>query len=260
MIENGEFTGKVILVTGGTAGIGAAVCLELARRGARVIATGRDPYRGLGLTQRAAVELPADAIAPEYMRADATDEAEAERLVARIMGGYGALHGAFNNVGGLTAFGPLTEHDGDAWRRELDLNLMPTVYGMRHQVPAILASGGGAIVNHAGVAGLVGLPFGLTPYVAAKHAVAGLTRAAGLELAATGVRVNAIAPAAVRTELFTTTVGATPQGAADAAASIPMGRIAEPAEIAGAVAYLLSDAAGYVTGTILPVDGGFTAG
>jgi NAD(P)-dependent dehydrogenase (short-subunit alcohol dehydrogenase family) len=258
MISN-EFQDKTILIVGGTAGIGAEVALEAARRSARVVVTGRTIERGKEFIDRAAQELPDAAIPPVFWHADATREADAALTIDRIVDEYGALHAAFNNVGGLSAFGAAIHLDADAWRRELDVNLMSVVYGMAAQAPAIQAAGGGAIVNHVGQAGLRGLPFGIAPYVAAKHAVMGLTKCAALELIGSGVRVNAVAPAAVDTPLFRSTVGATADGAAAAAASIPMGRIAAPREVVGAVLYLLSDASSYVTGIALPVDGGSTA-
>ncbi|MGY2062575.1 SDR family NAD(P)-dependent oxidoreductase, partial [Nocardia gipuzkoensis] len=139
-----------------------------------------------------------------------------------------------------------------------ELNLTAVFHGLRYQVPALVASGGGAILNNASNLGVVGMG-SVAPYVAAKHGVVGLTRAVALETAAQGVRVNAIASGAVDTPAFRNSMGATPEGEASVAALHPLGRIARPEEIASLCAYLLSDEASFVTGAAVSIDGGFTA-
>ena len=160
---------------------------------------------------------------------------------------------------GVLAAGPLDQVSGDAWRAELDLNRTSVYYGLKHQLPAIHAAGGGAVVNNASTAGVSAVP-GLAAYTAAKHGVVGLTRSAALEWANRGVRVNALVTGNVDTPLYRRLLGAPPERPApELDAPNPTGRVADPHEVAGFVAYLLSDEATFLTGAALAFDGGATA-
>lgn len=250
----GRFESKVVLVTGATSGIGEAVSRRLAAEGAAVVLGARSKDAG----EQLAAEIRATGRAAEFVPTDVTVESEVEALVRTAVEKFGRLDGAFNNAGALTAFGAVQDIDEGGWNAEIALNLSGVFFSLKHEIPAILASGGGAVLNNASNLGAVGMGT-VSPYVAAKHGVVGLTKAVALETASQGVRVNAIAPGAVDTPAFRSTMGATPEGEAQIAGLHPIGRISKPEEIAAFAAYLLSDEASFVTGANLLIDGGFTA-
>jgi len=249
-----RFKSKVVIVTGGGTGMGLAVAERVAAEGGTVLIASR--RKDVAATAVAAITAKGGKAA--HVPTDVTVEADVERLVSVAVTEYGGLHGAFNNAGGMSAFGPVHQIDDQAWHAEIALGLTSVFYGVKHQIPAIEASGGGAIVNNASNLGVVGMGT-VGPYVAAKHGVVGLTKAAALETAERGVRINAALPGGVDTPLFGSTTGATAEGRETVRSLHPLGRIARPEEIAATVCHLLSEEASFVTGAALSLDGGFTA-
>ncbi|MGW0662500.1 SDR family NAD(P)-dependent oxidoreductase [Streptodolium elevatio] len=245
---------KVFIVTGGTSGMGLAVAHRLASEGAAVVLGARRKDVG----EQAAAEVRAAGGRALFVAADVTVEEDAAALTAAAVAEFGRLDGAFNNAGGMNAFGPVPTVERGAWDADIAQNLTSVFHSMKHQLPAVIASGGGSIVNNASNLGVVGMPE-VAAYVAAKHAVVGLTRATALEVAEQGVRVNAIATGGVDTPLARATMLTSDEAHAHIASLHPVNRIAEPAEIASFVAYLLSDEASFITGAALAIDGGFTA-
>jgi NAD(P)-dependent dehydrogenase (short-subunit alcohol dehydrogenase family) len=241
------FRERVALVTGAASGIGAATALELALRGAAVVAVDRDES-GLELTQ-AAIQAAGGSAA--VFVGDIGQEATAEAMVALAVERFGALHLAVNNAGVGGRPGPLDQLATEDWRRVMDVNLDGVFFGMRHELRAILAAGGGAIVNVASVFAGLGQPR-MDTYSASKHAVLGLSRSAALEYAPRGIRINVVSPGVIATGLT-----ATSEAAKRWAAKSPLNRMGQPKELAKAIAFLLSEDASFVVGANLLVDGGF---
>jgi NAD(P)-dependent dehydrogenase (short-subunit alcohol dehydrogenase family) len=245
-----DLTGKAAVVTGGGSGIGRATALLLAGRGASVLVADIDGANA----EKVAAEI---GVAASHLQVDVTDVAAVDAMVQQAVSSYGGLHIAINNAGTSGQFGATADVDPAEWRRVIDLNLNGVFLCMRAEIPAILAAGGGAIVNTSSGAGLMGFA-GLPAYVASKHGVIGLTRAAALEYSAQGIRVNCVCPGTVRTPMLEAFTGdeATLQAMGRA---MPIKRLATPEEIAEAMVWLASPAASYVTGHALAVDGGASA-
>ncbi len=246
-----RFEGKAALVTGAGSGIGAETARRLAEEGAAVLLTDRSES-GLDRTRR---EIDALGTPVETCVADVGDGRAVEQMVGKAVEAFGGLDLALNGAGIEGAQVDLPEQD-DAVVAEA---LRTMVHGLHHclkrEIPAIIANGGGAIVNISGTMGIRALPT-WSPYVAAKHAVSGMTRAAALEFARRGVRINAVAPGPIMTPMLDRCTGGDTRAFAE---SIPMGRVGAPHEVANAALWLLSDEASYITGHILPVDGGVLA-
>lgn len=249
-----RFESKVVVVTGASSGVGKAAAQRLAEEGAAVVLGARGKDAG----EQVAAGIRARGGRAMFVPTDVTIEEEVARLTDVAVTEFGRLDGAFNNAGGVNAFGPVQGLEEAGWRADIEQNLTSVFFGLKHQVPAIIEAGGGAILNNASNLGVVGMG-SVAPYVAAKHGVVGLTRAVALESAQHGVRVNALVSGAVDTPAFRSSMGATPEGEATIAGLHPLGRISQPDEIAAFCAFLLSDEAGFVTGAALAIDGGFTA-
>src|SRR5215471_15798707 len=246
----GPLASKVVIVTGGATGIGRAVADRVVSDGGAVVIGGRRRDTG----ERAAGRLREGGGRALFVGTDVTVEREVERLVAAAVAEFGRLDGAVNNAGG-----PVHTVDGPAWHADLEQNLTSVFYGLKYQIPAMIASpGGGSIVNNASIGGVRGIP-GMAAYVAAKHGVVGLTRSAALEGARRGVRVNALVTGNVDTPLYRDLLGAPAEGELPGPAPNPTGRVAGAGEIASFVAFLLSDESAFITGAALPIDGGATA-
>jgi NAD(P)-dependent dehydrogenase (short-subunit alcohol dehydrogenase family) len=250
-MNNKTFAGKVALVTGGTSGIGKTTAIEFARAGAKVVLTGRREKEGAQVVAEIK-KLGGDAA---FIRADVAKDADVKRMVDFTIEKFGRLNIAFNNAG-VEWKGPLDQATEAEYRRIFDVNVWGVLNSMRHEIPVMLKNGGGAIVNTSSVAGHVGLAQ-VSVYIASKHAVEGLTKSAALEFAKQNIRINAIAPGVIATEMWDRFAG---DELRDQVASIiPVARIGASEEIAAAVLYLCSDNAKFTTGTSLVVDGGFIA-
>ena len=249
-----EFEGKVALVTGGGSGIGRATALAFAREGARVVIGKRKVQRGEEVVRM----IQAGGGTASFRRTDVLVAADIEALVEHTVKTYGRLDVAFNNSGVAGEVRPLAEQTEVDYDAVMDVNVKGVWLSMKYEIPRMLENGGGAIVNNSSIAGVIGFP-GLGIYVASKHAVIGLTKNAALEYSAQGIRINAVNPAVIDTEMVDELVIGAKTTKDEMAALHPIGRIGRVEEVADAVLWLCSSKASFVTGHSLLVDGGFTA-
>jgi NAD(P)-dependent dehydrogenase (short-subunit alcohol dehydrogenase family) len=256
----GLLHGGVAVVTGAGSGIGRASAIAFAREGAEGVVVADIDERGGTQTTRMVEEVGGRAV---FIRCDVSSEPDVERMVQTAIESFGGLHYAHNNAGTAPRPAMLADVTVEDWDRLTAVHLKGVWLCMKHEIRHLAAHGGGAIVNTSSTAGLVGQPL-LSAYSAAKHGIIGVTRTAALEYGDQGIRVNAIAPGGVETPMLADVGGATAEvqramGAEPAALPNPLGRMSQPIEQAEAVVWLCSDRASYLTGAVLPVDGGVSA-
>jgi NAD(P)-dependent dehydrogenase (short-subunit alcohol dehydrogenase family) len=249
-----EFEGKVVLVTGGAYGIGRAATLAFSRRGAKVVVADIDVKNGEE-TVRRIKESGNEVI---FVKTDVSQEGDVEALVKKTVETYGRLDCAFNNAGIHKVFVSTIDFTEKDWNEIINVNLKSVWFCMKYEIPQMLKQGKGAIVNTSSAAGLIAAPSN-PAYPASKHGVVGLTKSTAIEFARKGIRVNCICPGPTRTGMHDSLVAVAPQMVEIMNQKVPMGRMAEPEEVAAAAIWLCSDEASYVTGHALPVDGGLVA-
>lgn len=248
-----DLENRTAIVTGAGSGIGRAVALAYAREGARVVVA--DIVDAGGKETVHLIEKATPGAKAVFVRADAAKPEDNDAIVKTAIDRFGGLHVACNNAGIGGEIAPVGEMTVEGWRKVIDINLSGVFYAMRAQIPRMLEAGGGAIVNMASILGAVGQG-GSSAYVAAKHGVLGLTKAAALEYSPRGIRINAVGPGYIDTPLL---VGLPAEALAALVALHPIGRLGRSEEVAELVTWLSSDRASFVAGAYYPVDGGFLA-
>jgi NAD(P)-dependent dehydrogenase (short-subunit alcohol dehydrogenase family) len=242
---------KVVIVTGGNSGIGRATAIALAKEGAKVTVAARRASDGEE-TARLIKEAGSDAI---FVKTDVAIENDVRSLVEKTVDIYGKLDYAFNNAGVEEIMTPFLDQTSEKFDQIMNTNVRGVWLSMKYEIPEMIKNGGGAIVNNSSAAGIIGFPQ-FAVYIASKHAVLGLTKSAALEYAKSGIRINAIAPGGVETEMANRVNESNPQWLETLTSMHPIGRIADPEEIANTVVWLLSDKESFVLGHTLLVDGG----
>jgi NAD(P)-dependent dehydrogenase (short-subunit alcohol dehydrogenase family) len=245
--------GGVALVSGAASGIGRATALRFAEEGASVVAADIDVEGG----EETVSQIASANGEATFIKTDVTDENDLAAAVETAVDTYGSLDFAFNNAGIEGDQVSFSEQDNANWNQVININLNGVFFAMREEIPAMLESGGGAIVNTSSIAGILGFP-NLSPYVASKHGVVGLTKSAAVEFSSDGLRVNAVLPGVIDTPMVARSGEQDPESTEQTIAAIPARRLGQPEEIASAVVWLCSEDASYVTGQPLPVDGGFS--
>jgi NAD(P)-dependent dehydrogenase (short-subunit alcohol dehydrogenase family) len=248
-----EFAGKVALITGATSGIGAATALAFARRGADVVAVGRDEARG----QKVVDVCAGQGGKALFIRADVLRPGDIAAMIEGALAAFGRVDIAFNNAGFQEPRAPLAEQPDDTYDRTFDTNVRSVFHAMKVEIAVMLKQGGGTIVNNASVSGIRNPYPGLALYSASKAAVLALTRSAAMEYAPSKIRINAVSPGRIVTPMMLASKVADMNSVA---AALPLRRMGEPEEVAAAVVWLASDAASFVAGHNLAIDGGFLAG
>ena len=248
-----NFKDKVVLVTGATAGIGRATAEAFAAAGATLVLTGRNTAAGEDLV----AALRARGTQTKFFAGDVAREESVRAWIAAAVQEFGRLDVAVNNAGVEGKLGPIVEQTAENFAHTFDTNVKGLLFALKHEIP-VLAKQGGAIVNVSSIVGDVGMA-GASVYAASKHAVNGLTRSAALETARMGIRVNAVAPGGVMTPMLERFTGGSQEMQAGFANGHPVGRLAQPEEIAQAILFLASHEARFMTGSVLLIDGGYTA-
>ncbi len=246
------FAGKVAIVTGGSFGIGRATAVAFAQRGAKVVVA---DYVENDETVNLVKAAGGEAL---FVKCDVSKSTDVKEMVDKTIAAFGRLDYAFNNAGIEGTMGAITDCTEENWDRTININLKGIFLCMKYEIPYMLKAGKGAIVNCASVAGLVGFP-GLPAYVASKHAVVGLTKTAALEYVKAGVRVNAVCPGVIKTDMIDRITGGKEETEAQFIMGEPIGRMGTPQEIAEAVVWLCADSASFTTGQAIAVDGGWVA-
>ena len=250
----GQLDGKVALVMGGTSGLGATAARAMAAQGAAVVIAGRRLAQGKAVV----AQIKSLGGKAHFVRTDLTIEGEVKRAVAETVRHFDRLDIAFNNAGANYSAGPLETISAETFALDIATNLTSAFFSMKHEIPAMRQTGRGSIINTASSAGVMGVER-IAGYVAAKHGLIGLTRTAALELATQNIRVNAIVLGPMASESWQSRADATPGAMALVKNGVPMGRPASMDEACSLVVYLASDAASFITGAALAVDGGVTA-
>lgn len=249
-----RFDGKVVLITGGTSGIGKAAAVAFAKEGAKVVLSGRREPEGRAVV----AEVTKAGGQAHFVRADVAKEEDVKNLVAQTVGKYGRLDVAFNNAG-VESSASAAEFTVDEYRKIFDANVLGVFLSLKYELPELVKAGGGVVVNTSSIAGHVGMA-NTSVYVASKHAVEGITKAVAMEYAKQGVRVFAVAPALIETDMAERfTGGLSTDMGKQFAGMHPLGRAGKPDEVAAAVLFLASPASSFMTGHSLPVDGGWLA-
>src|SRR6476660_4393711 len=247
-------TTPVVLITGALTGIGRATALAFAREGASLVVSGRRDDVGVALV----TELRALGVEAEFVNADVRHEDDVRTLIDKTVARFGRLDVAVNNAGTEGKPGPLTEQSTESYAATFDTNVLGTLLSMKHELRVMRAQGSGSIINISSTYGHEG-GAGASVYAGSKHAVEGMTKSAALEAASSGVRINAVAPAPIETGMLNRFTGTAERKAA-LLKTVPLGRVGDPADIARAAVFLASEKASFITGHILTVDGGKTAG
>lgn len=254
MSDKLDYSGKVAFVTGAASGIGRATALAFAQEGASVVAADMSEH-GNQETTRLIEQQGGRALA---IRCNVTNSADVKAALARTIETFGRLDFAFNNAGiEPKKPAPTADYDVDEWNQIIDVNLRGVFVCMKHEIPLILKQGGGAIVNTSSGAGVIGIK-GSPAYTAAKHGLLGLTKAAALDYAAQNIRINAVCPGYIDTPMMHRFTGGTSEGRAKVIGEEPVGRMGKPEEIAAAVVWLCSEAAAFMVGHAMVIDGGQT--